>query len=114
MPRIRTRPSPPAFSLTLPRKQNTRSVSSLNNKKNYIDLARTKSEALDNFYSLLKQNIKSLMLSGEGNENGKKKKTTTTIGLMSKKATLHVQHTFFVHFFAAVLHDCYVKLPEAS
>ena len=74
MPRIRTRPSPPAFSLTLPRKQNTRSVSSLNNKKNYIDLARTKSEALDNFYSLLKQNIKSLMLSGEGNENGKKKK----------------------------------------
>ena len=53
------------------------------------------------------------MLSGEGNENGKKK-TATTIGLMSKKATLHVQHTFFVHFFAAVLHDCYVKLPEAS
>ena len=32
------------------------------------------------------------MLSGEGNENGKK---TTTIGLISKKATLHVQHTFF-------------------
>ena len=32
------------------------------------------------------------MLSGEGNENGKKKKT---IGLISKKATLHVQHTFF-------------------
>ena len=36
------------------------------------------------------------MLSGEGNENGEK----TTIGLISKKATLHVQHTFFVHFFA--------------
>ena len=51
------------------------------------------------------------MLSGEGNENGKK---TTTIGLISKKATLHVQHTFFVHFFAVVLHDCYVKLPETS
>ena len=30
------------------------------------------------------------MLSGEGNENGEK----TTIGLISKKATLHVQHTF--------------------
>ena len=29
------------------------------------------------------------MLSGEGNENGEK----TTIGLISKKATLHVQHT---------------------
>ena len=52
------------------------------------------------------------MLSGEGNENGKK--TKTTIGLTSKKATLHVQHFFFVHFFAVVLHDCYVKLPESS
>ena len=41
------------------------------------------------------------MLSSEGNENGEK----TTIGLISKKATLHVQHTFFVHFFAVVLHD---------
>ena len=51
------------------------------------------------------------MLSGEGNENGKKK---TTIGLLSKKATLHVQHTFFVHFFAVVLHDYNVKLPETS
>ena len=40
------------------------------------------------------------MLSGEGNENGEK----TAIGLISKKATLHVQHTFFVHFFAVVLH----------
>ena len=29
------------------------------------------------------------MLSGEGNENGEK----TTIGPISKKATLHVQHT---------------------
>ena len=56
------------------------------------------------------------MLSGEGNENGKKKtkKTKTTIGLISIKATMHVQHTFFVHFFAVVLHDCYVKLPETS
>ena len=48
------------------------------------------------------------MLSGEGNENGEK----TTIGLISKKATLHVQHTFFVHFFAVVLHDYNVKFPE--
>ena len=30
------------------------------------------------------------MLSGEGNENSEK----TKIGLISKKATLHVQHTF--------------------
>ena len=50
------------------------------------------------------------MLSGEGNENGEK----TTIGLISKKTTLHVQHTFFVHFFAVVLHDYNVKLPETS
>ena len=50
------------------------------------------------------------MLSGEGNENGEK----TTIGLISKKATLHVQHTFFVYFFAVVLHDYDVKLPETS
>ena len=37
------------------------------------------------------------MLSAKGNENGEK----TTI----------VQHSFSVHFFAVVLHDCNVKLP---
>ena len=36
---------------------------------------------------------------GKGNENGEK----TTIGLISKKASLQVQHTFFVHFFALPL-----------
>ena len=50
------------------------------------------------------------MLSSEGNENGEK----TTIGLISKKATLHVQHTLFLHFFAVVLQDYNVKLPETS
>ena len=50
------------------------------------------------------------MLSGEGHENDEK----TTIGLISKKATLHVQHTFFVHFFAVVLPDYDVKLLETS
>ena len=52
------------------------------------------------------------MLSGEGNENGEK----TTIGLISKKkkTTLHVKHTFFVHFFVVVLHDHNVKLPKTS
>ena len=30
----------------------------------------------------------------------KKKPTTTTTGLMRKTTNLHVQHTFFVHFFA--------------
>ena len=75
----------------------------------YIDLTRAKSEAPFNIYSLLKQNVKSCNANGEGNENGEK----TKIGLISKKATLHVQHTFFVHFFAVVLHDYNVKLPEA-
>ena len=51
------------------------------------------------------------MLSGEGNAGERWK---TTIGLISKKATLHVQHTFFVHFFAVVLHDYNMKLPETS
>ena len=51
------------------------------------------------------------MLSGEGNAGERWK---TTIGLISKKATLHVQHTFFVHFFAVVLHDYNVKLSETS
>ena len=51
------------------------------------------------------------MLRSEGNKNGNKK---TAIGLISKKATLHVQHTFFVHFFAVVLNECNVKRPKTS
>ena len=53
------------------------------------------------------------MLSGEGNAGEQWK---TTLGHISnkKKTTLHVQHTFFVHFFAVVLHDYNVKLPETS
>ena len=43
-------------------------------------------------------------------ENGEK----TTIGLISKKATLHVQHSFFVHFFAVVLRNYDVELSETS
>ena len=50
------------------------------------------------------------MPSGEGNENGEK----TTMCLISKKATLHVQHSLFAHFFAVILHDYTVKLPETS
>ena len=49
------------------------------------------------------------MLSGEGNARERWK---TTIGIISKETTLHVQHTFFVHFFAVVLHDYNAKLPE--
>ena len=49
------------------------------------------------------------MLSGEDNAGERWK---TTIGLINKKTTLHVQHTFVVHFFAVVLHDYSAKLPE--
>ena len=51
------------------------------------------------------------MLSGKGNAGERWK---ATIGLISKKATFHVQHTFFVHFFAVALHDYNVKLLETS
>ena len=51
------------------------------------------------------------MLSGEGNASERWK---TKIGLISKKATLHVQPNFFVHFFAVVLYDYNVKLSETS
>ena len=50
------------------------------------------------------------MLRGDGNENGEK----TTISLISKKVTLHVQHTFFVHFLVVVLHDYNLTLSETS
>ena len=46
------------------------------------------------------------MLSGEGNENGEK----TTICLIGKKATLHVQHTFFVHFSCR----CFARLQRET
>ena len=53
------------------------------------------------------------MLSGEGNAGDRRK---TTIGLNSKKktttTTFHMQHTFFFHFLAVVLHDYNAKLPE--
>ena len=49
------------------------------------------------------------MLSGEGNENSEK-----TTRLISKKTTLHAQHTFLVHFFSIVLHDYNVKSFETS
>ena len=34
--------------------------------------------------------------------------------LISKKATLHLQHIFFVHLFAVVLDDYNVKLPKTT
>ena len=37
-----------------------------------------------------------------------------TIGLISKKNNFARAAHFFVHFFAVVLHDYNVKLPETS
>ena len=50
------------------------------------------------------------MLSGEGNESGEKNNNRSSW----QKTTLHLQHTCFVHFFAVVLHEYNVKLPETS
>ena len=50
------------------------------------------------------------MLSDEGNENGEKNNNRSSW----QKKTLHLQHTCFVHFFAVVLHDYKVTLPETS
>ena len=51
------------------------------------------------------------MLSDEGNAGERWK---TTIGLISKKNNFARAAHFFVHFFAVVLHDYNVKLPETS
>ena len=52
------------------------------------------------------------MLSGEGMQRRKKVKNNN-IGLISKSDFARAAH-FFVHFFAFVLHDYNVKLPETS
>ena len=61
-------------------------------------------------YSLLKQNVKSC----NANRRRQRKQPKKSVGLIGKKPTLHVQNPFFVHFFAGVLHDYNVKLPETS
>ena len=73
----------------------------------YRDLARAKSEALDNFCSLFKQNIK--WCNAKRRRQRRLTVKNNNKSLVSKIATLHVQHTFFVHFFANVLHDYNVK-----
>ena len=50
------------------------------------------------------------MLSVDDNRNSQKQ----SVDLISKITSLHMQHTFFVHFFAVVLHDYNEKLPETS
>ena len=67
-----------------------------------------KSEAFENIHDLFKQNLKSCnaRAAKATPENDKK----TKIGLIRKKATLHVQHTFFEHFFAVALQNYKAKL----
>ena len=79
----------------------------------YIDLARAKSEVHVNIYSLLKKkNVKSC----NANQAATAMKTAKkkTIGLISKQNNFAREAHFFVHFFAVVLHDDNVKLPETS
>ena len=59
------------------------------------------------------------MLNDGGNENDKtntqtRKKQYLSLATTKKKTTttLHVQHTFFLHFFVVVLHDYSVKLSS--
>ena len=73
----------------------------------YRDLSRAKSEALINISNKIWNRV---MLSGKGNKKGPKK----FLGLISKKTTLHMQHTFIVHFVAIILHNYNAKLPDTS
>ena len=70
-------------------------------EKKYIDLARAKSKALVNIYSLLKQNMKSCKLSGDGNE---------TVGVISKKKQLYTCNTLFCTF----LCRCFARLNRET
>ena len=54
------------------------------------------------------------MLGGEGNENGEKKKKNSRSLSLARKQLSTCSTLFFVHFFAVVLHDYNVKLPETS
>ena len=74
----------------------------------YRDLARAKSEALDNIYSLFKQNIK--WCNAKRRRQRRLTVKNNNKSLVSKIATLHVQHTFFVHFFAR----CFARLQREN
>ena len=83
-----------------------------------IQISQAKSEALDDIYSLLKQNIKwcNAKRRRQRRRTAKNKQTNKqTKGLISQKTTtLHVKHTVFGHFFAVALYGYNVKLAETS
>ena len=76
----------------------------------YEDFDRSKSEALVNVYILLEQNIKSC----NAQRRRQRKRPKQSVGLTSKKKKMARTAHFFVHSFAAVLHDYNVKLSETS
>ena len=75
----------------------------------YIVLARAKSKALVNIYSLHKQNIKLF----KAKLWRPRQRWKTTIGLISIKQLCDYSK-FFEHFFAVFLHGYIVKFPETS
>ena len=75
-----------------------------------MDLARAKSEALDNIFSSFKQNIKSCNA-----KRGRKRRTVKNNNRSNQHNSNFARAAhFFVHYFAAVLHDYNVKLLETS
>ena len=71
-----------------------------------MDLARAKSEALDNIYSLLKKKNR-VMLSGQGNAG---EWWNTTKGLISKKSNF----ARGAHFFCTYLCRCFARLQRET
>ena len=70
-----------------------------------------KREALDNIHSLLQQNIKS----SNPNRQRQRRRTVKNHNRSNQqKGNFARAVHFFVHFFAVVLHDFNVKLPETS
>ena len=64
-------------------------------------------EKVSSLYLIIYSHKNRLMLNDEGNENGKTNAQTRKKQYVSLATTkLHVQHTFFLHFFVVVLHDC--------
>ena len=91
------------------------SKSALRLKRNFtfLNLARVKSEALYSIYSFFKQNIKSCNAKRRRQRRRTVKNSNRSNSKKNNNNFSRAAH-FFVHFFAVVLHDYTVKLPETS
>ena len=89
------------------------SKSALRLKRNFtfLNLARVKSEALYSIYSFFKQNIKSCNAKRRRQRRRTVKNSNRSNSKKNNNNFSRAAH-FFVHFFAVVLHDHNVKLPE--